>query len=378
MSFFIDLTELLTNPRRTGIERISGEICRHLPTDLAIPVRLHSGRFFAFPPALIDVIGKYFVDDSATGATEIRRLGAIENGSAISVSSTDTVLITEIFGEERASFFRRKSEQELSRYRFIVYDLLPLTHPEYFPVSMPVAVSAYYQIIRRATNCGFISGYTRDVYYDRLKRINERGGIVLPLGCDSLGTRPRHLALNRPLTFSVLGTIEPRKNHALILEAFEPLLQQIEGLSLSFLGKAGWDAELTEKVTTLASRPNSRFHFYSSLDDETIRKYIEQSRATIYVSNAEGYGLPPVESLWLGTPVIASAMNPSLRELGSSAGIHFVDPLNVINLRRAILTFLEDDYANKKTEETMQLNLPTWQSFTREVLRWCGQEATLS
>jgi glycosyltransferase involved in cell wall biosynthesis len=374
MNLYIDLTEFLGNPRKTGIERISGEMCRYLPPNSAIPVRLHAGRYVAFPPALIDVIGGYFRDTSESGPAEIRKLGAVENGSAIRVSQNDTVLVPEIFGSERAAFFHAVPEQELQRYRFIIYDLLPATHPEYFPPDMPLEMSGYFHIVGRASSCGFISEYTRDVYYGRLKRTNARSGVVLPLGSDALGPRPERPNLNRPLTFSVLGTIEPRKNHELILEAFEPLLREIDGLSLSFIGKMGWvDSEFAQRVQALASDKNSGFRFYSAPDDGAIRSFVEQSRATIYVSTAEGYGLPPVESLWVGTPVIASTTIPSLNALGS-AGIHYVEPLSVLNLRRAVLDFVDDAYSNQKVEETMHLNLPTWHSFTQEVLRWCAPE----
>jgi glycosyltransferase involved in cell wall biosynthesis len=316
------------------------------------------------------MIGRYFRDAHDTGITEIRRL-AVENGPAIEVSQGDTVLVPEIFGEQRAAFFRGMSEQQLRRCRFIIYDLLPVTHPEYFPPDMPLLMAGYFQIVRQASRCGFISEYTRDVYYGRLKRTNTRDGVVLPLGSDSLGPRVELPTLNRPLTFTVLGTIEPRKNHELILEAFEPLLRQINGLSLQFIGKIGWiDPEFAQKVHALASDKNSGLRFQPAPDDETIRRCVEESRATIYVSPAEGYGLPPVESLWLGTPVIASTKIPSLKHLGS-AGIHYVEPLNVVNLRRAVLAFVEDVYANQKIEETMPLNLPTWRSFTQEVLHWC-------
>ena len=55
------------------------------------------------------------------------------------------------------------------------------------------------------------------------------------------------------------------------------------------------------------------------------------SWATIYISEAEGFGLPPVESLWLGTPVVASAAIPSLEAIGP-AGVHIVEPVNTIEL----------------------------------------------
>jgi glycosyltransferase involved in cell wall biosynthesis len=375
MSLYLDLTEFLTNPITTGIQRIAGEICRYGDRNAMIPVRLNGDHFVAFPSSLIEAIGNYFRGGSHSGTEEIRHLGAIERGSRIEVSQLDTVLVPEVFlNHQRFTFFRAMPDPELRRYRFIVFDLLPLTHPEYFGPDHRYLFCAYAQIIRRASDCGFISEYTRDIYYSRLRRTNVRGGVVLPLGCDALGDRPFQLTLNRPLNFSVLGTVEPRKNHPLILEAFEPLLRHVKGLTLSFVGKLGWiDPQFAEKVLTLASDENSGLRFIPAPGDDEIRNCFERSRATIYVSAAEGYGLPPVESLWAGTPVIASRTIPSLERLGS-AGVHYVDPLSVLNLRKAVLAFLDDAYANRKAEEAMRLNLPTWRSFTEEVMDWCKRE----
>lgn len=373
MSLYIDLTEFLASLRKTGIERISGEMCRYLPPAMAIPVRFDSDRYVALSPALIEAAGELFRDVSESGVAEIRRLGTAD-GSAIEVLPNDTVLVPEIFGEPRTTFFCRTSDQELQRYRFIIYDLLPATHPEYFPPDIPLVMSGYFQVARRAARCAFISEYTRNAYYRRLRRTDAGDGVILPLGSDSLGPRPDRPAFNRRLTFTVLGTIEPRKNHELILQAFQPLLRQIEGLTLVFIGKMGCvEPEFAHNVQTLASDPNSGLRFHSAPGDGAIRSYIEQSRATIYVSSAEGYGLPPVESLWLGTPVIASKTIPSLKRIGHG-GVHYVEPLNAAKLIQAVLAFLNDDYANQKIEETVHLNLPTWKCFTEEVIRWCGQE----
>jgi glycosyltransferase involved in cell wall biosynthesis len=377
MSLYIDLTEFLTHPITTGIQRISGEMCKYLPPGVVTPVRLGSDGYVALSPDLIDTIGKYFSQGSQIGAAEIYRLGDAKNGLKITISQGDTVLVPEVFDHpQRLAFFRDMSEGELRQYRFIVFDLLPVTHPEYFWADK-IGIYEYYKLLRRASNCGFISQETSDTYHGRLKRSVRRDGVVLPLGSDSLGPRAVRPSLNRPLTFSILGTVEPRKNHELIFEAFEPLLRKIDGLRLSFIGKMGWvSSEFSRKVRALASDEHSGFRFHSAPDDGAIRSCIEQSRATIYVSAAEGYGLPPVESLWVGTPVIASSTIPSLKGLRSSAGIHYVEPLSVIDLRRAVLAFLDDEYANRKTEETTRLNLPTWQSFTHEVLRWCSAEQT--
>ena len=371
MSLYIDLTEFLTSLRKTGIERIGGEICKHLPPRTVIPVRLVEGKYLTLAPELIEVIGRYFQNADDSGTAEIRKLTAAPGVMPVDLSGEDRLLIPEIFDYQRAAFFRGLSELELQRCRFIVYDLLPLTHPEYFLPDMPINMFGYFQAVRRAKKCGFISEYTRDDYYKRLKRTDVGDGVVLPLGCDSFGPKTSRLLADRRLTFSVLGTLEPRKNPELIVEAFEPLLKEIDGLQLFFLGKIGWiNSTFAEKVRTLAADKDSGFHFCASPDDGTIRFHIEQSRATIYVSEAEGYGLPPVESLWLGTPVIASRNVPSLERLGT-AGIHYVESLTVANLRRAVVDFLDDAHARKKREETNNLRLPTWQSFTDQVLQWC-------
>jgi glycosyltransferase involved in cell wall biosynthesis len=341
-----------------------------------VPVRLHEGRFVALSAKLIDAIGRFFGDANESSAKEVQRLGKVAGRPSVQVSSDDIVLVTEVIIEpRRLAFFRQMREEELRRYRFIVHDLLPMTHPEYFWAGWLLEICSYYKILRRATCCGFNSEDTQEIFYSRVKRTNVREGRVLPLGCDALGKRAVHAVLNRPPSFTVLGTIEPRKNHPLILEAFEPLLKEITGLRLSFIGKMGWVApEFAQKVQALSADKQSGFQFYSAAGDGAIRKCIEESRATIYVSAAEGYGLPPVESLWVGTPVIASTAIPSLKALGSR-GVHFVDPLNVENLRHSVRAFLDDTYANQKMRETLTLKLPTWRSFTEEVLRWCAPEA---
>lgn len=374
MNLYLDLTEFLKNPIKSGIQRIVGEICRNLPRNAAIPVRLHEGRYITLPPGLPEAVGRHFGDRTEGTLAEIRRLSEAGNGS-IELSEGDRILIPEVFLDpQRVAFFRSMPERDWKRCRFIIYDLLPYTHPECFFKEMNDALPGYFHLVRRAEHCGFISEYTRDVYYRRLRRTEVGDGVVLPLGSDSLGPRPKLPVLNRPLTFSVIGTVEPRKNHALILEAFEPLLGQIDGLRLSFVGSMGWvEPEFAQRIHALANDEKTRFQFHSAPDDGAIRSHIERSRATIYVSSAEGYGLPPVESLWCGTPVIASTTIPSLERLGS-VGVHYVEPLNVASLQRAVLDFVNTAYADRKAEEAMRLDLPTWKLFTAEVLTWCRHE----
>lgn len=375
MSLYIDVTEFLACPKKTGIQRVVAEICRSLPPYGATPIHFTSGHYVALSPERFAAFKETF-DTQSSRPEKLRRLATSKWKSALQLLEHDIVVVPEVFFDpERLAFFRTMSRQDFGRHRFLIYDLLPLTHSEYFVADMPIEnIYAYFRTIRHAANPGFISEETREVYYKRLKREKHRGGVVLPLGADALGPRSSEKPLKSPPAFSVICTIEPRKNHELILDAFEPLLRQIDGLALCFMGSMGWvSPALSQRIHQLAADPHSGFTFCSTPDDAAIRRCIEGSRATVYVSCVEGYGLPPVESLWLGTPVIASRGIPSLERIGAT-GVHLVDPLNVENLRRAFLTFLDEDYAECKRQEAIYLTLPTWRTFTEGVLGWCAPQ----
>jgi len=385
MKVFVDLTEFLASQKRTGIQRVSGQLCRHWPgVESLTPVKLRSdGRLVQLPPETLGFVREYFEtsDSNANGLkdrlVEVSRQ-ADSSGVTLDLQPGCRILVPELFYDpDRVAFFRSLSVEQLNYFYFIIHDLLPLTHPEFFTANAPQEiVNGYTRVVRAARNVAFNSSGTRDAYYHRLlrKRCSSTGP-VLPLGSDGLGERPGAPPMCRPSPkFTAVGTIEPRKNHALILDVFEPLLHQIEGLHLVFLGKLGWvDSSLAERLQSLADGRCPGFEHHADPSDELIRQHVMESLATIYVSAAEGFGLPPVESLRLGTPVIASSAIPSLEAI-QPAGVHIVEPLNAPNLRDAVLAFLEGSYAKRKSEETLSLNLPTWRGFALEVAKWCTQD----
>jgi glycosyltransferase involved in cell wall biosynthesis len=376
MSVYIDLTEFLSNPVLTGIQRVTAEICRWWPDDTLRPVRLTTaGSLVELPGALIKAIARCFRDTDGAAVRQVRALKEATIAS-VSLDRPDILLVPELFYDlQRVAFFRSIGTNASQRLRFIVYDLMPLLHPEYFAPDISYAVvCGYYSMIREIPQCGFISKWTQETYCRRLLRSRDIRGIVLRLGSDGLGAKPAKPLLQRPLDFCVVGTIEPRKNHALVLDAFEHLLRSVEGLRLTFLGRLGWaDAQVTERIRQMAAGNCPGFAWISDADDNCIRQHVERARATVYVSSAEGFGLPPVESLWLGTPVIASRNLPSLEEVGS-CGVHVVDPLDAATLREAVRLFLDDSFAEAKAREASAVTLPTWASFARQVAAWCHSE----
>jgi glycosyltransferase involved in cell wall biosynthesis len=239
---------------------------------------------------------------------------------------------------------------------------------------MPIhIVGEYFRLIRRAHNPAFISRAVRNTYYERLLR-GPGDGPVLRLGSDSLKLLqpPADPVSNSHLHFSVIGTIEPRKRHLQVLRAFKPLLASVPGLKLTFAGKLGWlDAADARELESATSWPG--FEWIHDVSDSGIASVLSRSRASLFLSAAEGFGLPPVESLSLSVPVIASRGIPSLEDIGET-GVRLV-PDDPDSIRQAVLDFCDDEYHARKCAEVRTLNLPTWTSFSPDVLTWINPAA---
>ncbi len=381
MTVYVDLTEFMTIPRRTGIQRVAGELCRFWPQGHElIPVVLSKrGGYAVLPNPALHLIRRFFDSDDATLRDEltasVRAMSAeAANSSALlPMDRRFKVLVPEMFCDPvRLAFFRSLPIPQLrDNFHFILFDLLPLTHPQFFPANLPhELIFAYYRQVSMAKWTGFISSATRNDFCDRFLRSSGQHGRVFRLGSDGLGSRARWSPRRDGRSaFTVIGTIEPRKNHEMILDAFEPLMAKRGDVHLTFAGALSNVApRVMERIFSLAVR-SRQFELLSSAADSALAEVVVNSVATIYVSEAEGFGIPPLESLWLGTPVIASAGIPSLEEVGTS-GVHVVDPLTPLGIRKAAVAFLDEGYRMKKAYEIEGVDLPEWRSLAVEVCAW--------
>ena len=159
MSLYIDLTEFLMHPKRTGIQRVAGELCRHMPPDIAVPIQFTSAGYIALSRDVIGAIAEYFKGDSFN-IDKFQHPRALRRRPILRLLDDDTVLVPEVFFQkDRIAFFRTMAQRDFERHRFVVYDLLPLTHPEYFAADMPVTnVFGYFQTIRRSDGLGVYLG----------------------------------------------------------------------------------------------------------------------------------------------------------------------------------------------------------------------------
>jgi glycosyltransferase involved in cell wall biosynthesis len=378
---FIDLSEFLANPVRTGIQRVVGEVCRNWPAgaEKTIVKIGPQGQLVKVDSAVQQAIVDYFSSTSGQKATaRIRSLAdhADQCGRRIQLDAADRLLIPEVFFEEkRLAFYENLLRGRTKQAFFIVFDLLPLTHPELFRPCQGDHIARYFRLIQRAQNLGFISNYTRQECCIRLRRDRSEIGPILRLGSDSLGPRSAgHHGTDKPL-FVVLGTIEPRKNHKLILDALEnDLLAGDCPFCMAFIGQFGWaSTDLVERIRELDQNCKN-FTFLEGLDDCDVGRTLSDAWATIAVSSVEGFGLPAVESLWLGVPVIATRSMPSLENI--NLGVEKLDELSVKALHSAVRRMLDPAYREAKAVSARAAELQTWEDFGLQMCRWISGATT--
>lgn len=142
---------------------------------------------------------------------------------------------------------------------------------------------------------------------------------------------PKHFLLT-------VGTIEPRKNLPRLLEALSILPESLR-LPLLVAGKPGWLYQDTfDTVDRLDLQPWVRFLGF--VPDEDLPALYNLATALVYPTLYEGFGLPPLEAMACGTPVLTSRTS-SLTEVVAEAAV-LVDPADAVSIAQGLHRLLED------------------------------------
>lgn len=371
-----DLTEFLHDPQRSGIQRVCHEIVAHWPaSSRLVPARVDErSRLLALPPEVLDVYRAYFLAPAADlpglkeQMRELARRG--RNVSARGFRHYRGLLNATVFSlPHQVEYYLWAAQRGLTDHFFLfVHDVLLWTHPELFTPGFGINLFNYLRCLRAVPNLAFNSEQTRSETLERMLRDGRQPGPVCPLGAESLGVAaPRFNPAKR--RFTVVGTIEPRKNHRSVLDAFDQLWMDGVNVELAFAGKLGWAREDDRQRILQLQAEEPHFHLLDSLGDAQLVEAIRGSRATIYPALHEGYGLPPVESLSLGVPVIVTDSLPSVAMLRPEGQVRLASP-TAEPIRQAVSLLLDDTFAARKTEEISRLRLPTWTAMAERLERW--------
>lgn len=199
-----------------------------------------------------------------------------------------------------------------ARIAVLLHDTIPLDYPEYQRPETKARFRAF--LTRVARTADLVIYNSEATRADGERHMQAMGpvpeGLVAHLGVDPVPPAPGELPEGLPPGvpyFVTVGTIEPRKNHTLLLDVWERLLEaEAPAPHLMICGGRGWNNADVFARLDARERWRGSVHECPGLSDGAVMALLQGSRGLLFPSHAEGYGLPPVEGAAAGVPVICS------------------------------------------------------------------------
>jgi glycosyltransferase involved in cell wall biosynthesis len=362
MRLTLDISRLIERARRptpTGIDRVEMAYALHLAQSADLDLSF----------AAIDPAGRIGVVDAAKArkliaALDVRWREGSEGPSAPRIAALMADLLARGEGRwarqsgreplvyllashhhlDRGPALRDLRRRTGAALAFIIHDITPLAHPEFAGRGEPERHR------RRMTVAGELAGGL--IYNSEATRLAfapflrpPTPDLVAPFGFDLADDKPRPSAAapDRPY-FICLGTVEPNKNHALLIQVWRRLKDAAgeRAPRLMVVGRPGWRSDALLEFLRFPADLSDVIEYRPGLPDSQIKALVAGARALLMPSFTEGFGFPLGEALALGTPAICSDL-PALRSLGGAAP-DYLDPLDGLGWLAAIT-----DYAFSRT-----------------------------
>jgi glycosyltransferase involved in cell wall biosynthesis len=271
---------------------------------------------------------------------------------------------------------------------FQVYDLLPISHPHWFPKNSSSHHSQWAQVVAQSDGAFCISDAVANVFIQWAGESEEVDSLpntvdFFHLGADidtsspSLGM-PDDAAdvlqsLKSSTSFLMVGTVEPRKGHSQTLCAFELLWAKGHDVKLVIIGKGGW--LVGDLLTRLEKHDElgKRLFWLNGVSDEYLEAVYQAANCLIAASEDEGFGLPLIEAAQHKVPIIARK-TAVFEEVAGEYAYYFngLDPEDISTAVSDWLTLNADGAAPQSD------NMPwlTWQQSTEQLINKMGLSLT--
>lgn len=365
---FVDISALIQNDLRTGIQRVVRSILLALVAE---------------PPAGFRVEPVYTVGHGHPYCYARSYLSKMYAGvnvtlddSPICANHGDVFLGIDFFAHgttQNQEAFREYRRRGVGVY-FVVYDILPLLRPEVFPIGTEVYFTEWLDCIAGvADGLLCISAAVADDTHDWLqKRLPQRKDDLqlgfFHLGADLAASAPSmglpdnveqimQAIAQRP-SLLMVGTVEPRKGHAQSLAAVELLWQQGIEVNLIVVGKQGWMVDEVSKKMSQHAEHGKRLFWLAGISDEMLLKLYQSCSALLASSEGEGFGLPLIEAAQHEVPIIARNL-PVFKEVLQEFAYYF-EGLQPADLASALQAWLQL-HANGQAPQSKDLPWLTWQ-----------------
>ena len=262
----------------------------------------------------------------------------------------------------------------------VTYDLIPISHPQFCDDNLVKLFADWYD-----KSLLYFDGYiaiSKTVMLDVQKYLISKDVDIskysfdyFHLGSDFKEIEKDNSKVRENLQilyntnksiYLIVSTIEPRKNHRYLFETFKKLWTLGIDVTLVIVGRVGWKTEDLIGEMKTHEEYQKRLWIFNDLDDNELNYCYKNSKALLFPSFVEGYGLPIIESLQNNLPVLASD-TPIHREVGKDMIDYFdiQDPKGLINKIQVI----EKDGIQLKKVDITKVSVLTWSESSKELMK---------
>ena len=370
MRIYIDVTVLMLATFVTGIQRVTREITVRLIKDESNEIVLlhYNAKENAYHKIDNQKFCAFFENNVGVKSKMITRqkvdLSEIKEGSVF--FDLDAAWMCRV----KRSYLLPILKQQGARVIAHIYDIISITHPQY---CLERGVYNFMDYI------GAHLQYADEIIVNAQATVCELEKLtsqlncplpkctVIPLGADfsrkgvvedeQVSDALVEIVKSKPFVLMV-GTIEPRKNHKLLLEAYDKGLKEM-GFNIIMAGYMGWNMEWFKECLENHPDYGKGIHHLEGLDDQSITYLYQHAKFLVFCSYTEGFGLPIVEAVMRGTPVVAADV-PVLREVGGEFCVWFEQD-NAVELCELLERYVTDGKIYNNIKENMRKYQPyTW------------------
>ena len=371
----VDISELVQFDAKTGIQRVVRNVLRE---------------WLSNPPEGWRVEPVYAaVDQPYRYARQFTAqfLGAITDGvidEPIDYAPGDIFFVLDL--QPQVQVTHADFYQELRRHgvvvKFMVYDLLCMLQPLHFVAGAAEGFSGWLTVVGESDGAVCISKSVADELEQWMKGKSWRRQRTFANDWFHLGAGMReHTAVSGSLStdeqstvkrirskpsFLMVGTLEPRKGHAQVLDAFEQFWREGLSVNLVIVGKQGWLVE--ELVARLRSHLERGKHLFwlEGISDEYLEAVYAASSCLIAASYGEGFGLPLIEAAQHKLPIIARDI-PVFREVAEQYAFYFDNSKDPQVIAKAVAKWFKLN-ASGQVPQSAKIPWVTWAQSAKQLM----------
>ena len=303
--------------------------------------------------------------------------------SLVEVAPGDRILVIDLdprILREKKSLLKKWQAMGI-RIGFVIYDLLPILLPQHFPDD---AANGHYLWLKDVSEFDAVIAISQSVADEYIHWLDAMGPfkkefpisinyfhlgaeieIALSISDEVSGCNSLLASMEHNPTLLMVGTLEPRKGHSVVLDAMELLWNSKYTTQLVIVGKKGWMVDDLEERLRHHPEFGRRLYWLEDAGDELLARLYKKAAGLVAASEGEGFGLPLIEAARYGTPIISRDI-PVFREVAGEYAAYFHAESDSENLATFLSNWI-DQYAAGSHVRSNGMPWLTWRESTKQL-----------